>query len=113
VKVPRTCASTVFSLTNRLAPIAVGTALRHQREDLALTVREIGDRVDRAPATDELRDHLGVDGGTTLPDAAHRVSEPLQIRHPVLQHVPGATGAVPEQIHRMLWDGGSTSPDER
>jgi hypothetical protein len=69
-------------LTDRL----VGTALGHQREDLSLAIGQRLQRMVPAASAEQLRHHLGVDGGAAPRDPAHRVRELVDVRDPVFRH---------------------------
>ena len=103
MKIPRTWASTVFSLRDRLDPIArlEQPSAMSESTSRSRVVRSVH-RIDRTTTAHELRDHLGIDRGATLRHPPNGVAEPLKVGHPILQQVPGAAGAVPEEIHRML-----------
>ena len=85
-------------------------SLRHQREHLAFARGELCERP--AAAGEELRDHLGVEGGAAGRDPVERVDELVHPADAVLEQVADAAGAVGEQLGRVLcstyWDSTST-----
>ena len=73
---------------------SVGTTLGHEREHLTLSPAQARQRVDLPRGAEELRDHFGVQRGAAGCDPHESLYEVAHVRHPVLQQVADAGGAV-------------------
>src|SRR5205823_5724301 len=84
-----------------LADAPIRTTFRHQGEDFTLSGRQVPERILTAPASEELRDHLGVDRGPAATDSAHGFEELLDLHHPVLEQIAKALRGLAEELQRM------------
>jgi len=90
-----------FAETQRTRYRRVGTTFGHELQDVPLALGEIGYEVALAPADDELRDDLGVDGRAATAHTAHRLGELVHIRNAVLEQIADPASPVLEQAQRM------------
>ena len=85
----------------RLGDAAVGPALGHQLEHLALARRELLQRVVAAAPAEHARDDGRVQRRAARRDARDGVREAREVAHPVLEQVADARGAVADQVERV------------
>ncbi len=79
---------------------AVGAALRHEREHLALPWGKRGQLIGRAERAQEQRDDLRVECRAAIRDAAERVEEVVDVEDAVLEQKAEASGA--DELDRVL-----------
>ena len=70
-------------------------------EHLALAGREPLERAILAASREQLRDHLGVECGAAVGDAANGLEEVGDVHDPVLEQIADAASAVGEQLLRV------------
>ena len=94
-----TCFSTAPSPTNSAAAIRrVRTPLRHELQHLALSPGEGVQRVATAGPSEQLGDHLGVQGRASVRDSAYVRQELAHVGDAVLEQVADAAGLPGEQL---------------
>ncbi len=97
-----TCFSTARGVTTSfVGDRAVGAALGHQPQHLALARRELRQRVVAAAAAHQLRDDRRIERRAALGDAAHGGGELVDVRDAVLEQVAHALGRVLQQLERV------------
>src|SRR6266498_4868617 len=79
---------------------AVGAALRHEREHLALPWGKRGQLIGRAERAQEQRDDLRVECRSAVRDAAERVEEVVDVEDAVFEQIAEASGA--DELDRVL-----------
>ena len=80
---------------------AVGAALGHQRQHLALARGERVERPDLTGPAEHLRDDLRIEHRPAGRDALDRLDEPVDVGHALLEQVADPLGAVREQLAQV------------
>src|SRR4051794_31732517 len=90
-----------FGHHHPLRDAGIGAALGHQLQHLALTRRQLRQRIIAAVASHQLTDNRRIQRATTLPHPPHRSGELVDIRHTILQQVADTLTRLRQQLHRI------------
>src|SRR5712691_9916497 len=82
----------------RLSYAAVGLALRHRRQHIALACAEPVKRAVALAAAEHTSDDLRVERAAAPGDPGDRVDEALDITHALFEQVADSLGALPDQV---------------
>ncbi len=85
----------------RLADPVVRVPLGHERQNLALAVREVVETIWLARSPHETRNDGGIENTLAVVDPAKRVDEDGDVRYTLLEQVPAPLGMLLEQPHRV------------